>query len=66
MKLSQLMDLSLKYYDLGSAGTWLGMSVSEDCLYVVLTEVALSKICIVIFFLFCFLSNLCATPCHLG
>ena len=34
----------------GWAGTCLGVPDPEDCLLIVLTEVSLSKICIVIFF----------------
>ena len=60
----QLMGLSPKYNDLG-----LGRDMAwYDCLSIVLTEVALSKFCIIIFFscffffFFFFLRNLCVTP----
>ena len=54
-----LMDLSPKYNDQG-LGRDMALDVCPWGLLVNIFEVALSKICIAIFFLF--LSNLCATP----
>ena len=45
------MGLSPKYNTLSWPGAWLGMPVPEDCLYIVLTKVALSEILFGIFFL---------------